>query len=86
MTNDKYHQAFEEGILRARLIRQDLEKHSTEYYPEKVRGLNKAYIETAKEIIRQGDKFIDSTNDFELGMEVAMTIEKLSSVTIETKS
>tara|TARA_R100000808_G_C2140639_1_gene148459 strand:+ start:977 stop:1246 length:270 start_codon:yes stop_codon:yes gene_type:complete len=75
MSTNKHYKAYQEGILRARLIRKDLEKHPTEYYPEKVRGLNKAYIETAKEIIRQGDKFIDSTDNFELGLQVATAIE-----------
>ena len=75
MSKNKHYKAYTEGILRASLIRKDLEKHPTEYYPEKVRGLNKAYIETAREIIRQGDKFIDSTNDFDLGLEVSMAVE-----------
>ena len=42
--------AFKEGISRARLIRLDLRETLTEYEPKKVRGLNKAYIETIKEV------------------------------------
>jgi len=67
--------AFKEGIERARLIRRDLKKTLTEYEPEKVRGLNKAYIETIKETIRQGEFYLDTTHDFKLGLRVAVTIE-----------
>jgi hypothetical protein len=67
--------AYQEGIVRARLIRKDLKNHPTEYYPEKVRGLNKAYIQTVKEIIHQGESYLDKTEDFETGLEVAMAIE-----------
>ena len=80
MSDAKKHiKAFQEGIMRAKFIRQDLAKTLTEYEPEKVRGLNKAYIETIKEIIRQGDLFIDSTEDFEVGLKVAITIENYRS-------
>tara|TARA_B100000029_G_C17358529_1_gene881648 strand:+ start:577 stop:852 length:276 start_codon:yes stop_codon:yes gene_type:complete len=75
MSTNKHYKAFEEGINRASLIRKDLHKHPTEYYPEKVRGLNKAYIETIKEIIRQGEKFLDSSDNFLIGLKVASTIE-----------
>jgi len=71
----KHFKAYQEGIVRARLIRKDLKNHPTEYYPEKVRGLNKAYIETVKEIIRQGEAYLDKTQDLEAGLEVAMAIE-----------
>ena len=67
--------AVQEGIMRARLIRRDIKKHPTEYYLDKVRGLNKAYIDTIKEIIRQGDMYLDLDIDFEKGLEVAMIIE-----------
>jgi len=75
MDPDGHYKAVQEGITRARLIRKDLEKHPTEYYPEKVRGLNKAYISTVREIIRQGDMYIDSNVDFWRGMEVAQIVE-----------
>ena len=75
MSDNKHYKAFEEGINRASLIRKDLLNHPTEYYPEKVRGLNKAYIATIKEIMRQGEKFLDSSDDFHLGLQVASTIE-----------
>ena len=74
MDNEHY-KAVHEGINRARLIRKDLKNHPTEYYPEKVRGLNKAYIATVKEIIRQGDLYIDQDEDFEKGLEVATIVE-----------
>ena len=70
-----HYKAVQEGITRARLIRKDLEVHPTEYYPEKVRGLNKAYIGTVKQIIRRGDMYIDSNVDFWRGMEVAQIVE-----------
>ena len=71
----QYYDALQEGIVRARLIRKDLGKFSTEYYPEKVRGLNKAYIATVKEIIRQGNLYLDKSDDFMLGLEVSMIVE-----------
>ena len=71
----KHYKLFKEGIWRAHLIREDLKNTLTEYHPEKVRGLNKAYIETIKEVIRQGEKFLDSSDDFSVGLRVAVTIE-----------
>ena len=72
---NKHLKAFKEGIQRARLIRQDLRKTLTEYHPEKVRGLNKAYIDTIKQVIKQGNLFLDKTDNFELGLKIAITIE-----------
>ena len=72
---DGNYKAFLEGITRARLIRKDLENHPTEYYPEKVRGLNKAYLGTVKEIIRKGEDCLDEDIDFDKGMEIATIIE-----------
>jgi hypothetical protein len=72
---DKHYKAMQEGILRAKLIKQDLHKHPTEHYPEKVRGLVKAYIDTTKQVIREGEKFIDTSENFERGLEVAQIIE-----------
>ena len=72
---DNHYNSIKEGINRARLIRKDLQNTLTEYEPEKVRGLNKAYIATIKEIIRQGELFLDKSEDFELGLKVATTIE-----------
>jgi len=66
---------YREGILRARLIRQDLERHPTEYYPDKVRGLNESYIDTIKEVIKRGDEYIDMDANFEKGLEVAQVVE-----------
>jgi hypothetical protein len=73
-TRDQY-KAILEGINRARLIRNDLKKYQTEYYPEKVRGLNKAYIATVREIIRCGDIYVDANVDFWRGMEVVQIVE-----------
>ena len=70
-----HYKAFKEGISRARLIRCDLQNTLTEYEPQKVRGLNKAYIATVKEIIRQGEFFLDKSEDFKVGLRVAVTIE-----------
>tara|TARA_A100001037_G_C14818375_1_gene486502 strand:- start:375 stop:650 length:276 start_codon:yes stop_codon:yes gene_type:complete len=72
---EKHYNSIQEGILRARLIRKDLEKHPTEYYPEKVRGLNKAYVSTIKEIMRQGELYLDCNPPLLEGMEVAMIVE-----------
>jgi hypothetical protein len=72
--NDHYN-SFKEGISRARLIRRDLRETLTEYEPQKVRGLNKAYIETIKEVIRQGEFYLDKGEDFGLGLKIAITIE-----------
>jgi len=73
--SQKHLKAFKEGIHRARLIRQDLRETLTEYHPEKVRGLNKAYIDTIKQVIKQGNLFLDKTDNFELGLKIAITIE-----------
>jgi hypothetical protein len=78
MPLDEHYKAVKEGILRARKIRQDLAKHPTEYYPEKVRGLNKAYFATIKEVIRQGNLYLDNNPDFWLGLEVAQIVENYS--------
>ena len=75
MNADEHHEAMQEGIFRACLIRKDLEKHPTEYFPEKVRKLNKAYIETAREIIRQGEYFLDKSENFELGLKVVQIVQ-----------
>jgi hypothetical protein len=75
MTADEHHEAMQEGIFRASLIRKDLAKYETEYYPEKVRALNMTYIATAKEIIKQGDFFLDKSQNFELGIKVAQIVE-----------
>lgn len=71
----RHYKALKEGIGRARLIRRDLKKTLTEYEPEKVRGLNKAYLDTIKEVIRQGEHYLDKSDDLELGLKVAITIE-----------
>ena len=72
---DDHYESFKEGISRARLIRRDLRKTLTEYEPQRVRGLNKAYIETIKEVIRQGEFYLDKTEDFSLGLKISVTIE-----------
>jgi hypothetical protein len=73
--SSEHYKSMQEGIVRASHIRKDLSKHTTEYYPEKVRGLNKAYMQTVKEIIRQGNFYLDNDPDFWLGLEVAQIIE-----------
>ena len=74
-TPTDHHNLFLEGISRARLIREDLKNALTEYEPRKVRGLNRAYIETIKEVIRQGEYYLDKGNDFKLGLKIGITIE-----------
>lgn len=75
MKANEHHEAMQEGIFRASLIRKDLKRHPTEYYPEKVRELNKAYIKTAREIIQQGELFLDKSQNFDLGLKVAQIVE-----------
>ena len=75
MNAEEHHEAMQEGIFRASLIKKDLQKHPTEYYPEKVRALNKAYIETAREIIRQGELYLDKTENLDLGLKVVQIVE-----------
>jgi len=82
---EEHYKAVQEGILRARLIKQDLYAHPTEYYPEKVRGLVKAYIATTKQVIREGEKFLDLTEDFERGLEVAQIIENYRALHFKIK-
>ena len=69
-----HYDAYKEGIVRATLIRKDLGHTLSEYEPQKVRDLNKAYLETVREIIRQGDLFLDKSSDLERGLKVAITI------------
>ena len=75
MNEEEHFRHLQEGIARASFIREDLKLHPTEYFPEKVRELNGAYIATAKEIIRQGNFFLDKNGDFELGLKVATIVE-----------
>lgn len=77
---EESYKAYNEGILRASLIRKDLTKYTAEYYPEKVRGLIKAYFSTMKEIIKQGEKYIDTTTNFEEGLRVVIAIENYRSL------
>lgn len=72
---DQSYKAMGEGILRARLIRRDLSNTLTEYEPEKVRGLNRAYIKTVKEIIAQGERYLDHCSNLELGVKISTIIE-----------
>ena len=66
---------FKEGIHRAKLIREDLKLSLIEQDLKKIKGLNKSYIDMVKETIRQGEYFLDKSNDFKLGLKVAITIE-----------
>jgi hypothetical protein len=75
MTPEDYYKAVHLGIARARNIRQTLQKHPTEYYPEMVRSLNEGYLSTIRNIIKQGDLYIDTDDDFEKGIEIAQIVE-----------
>lgn len=66
---------FKEGIHRAKLIREDLKLSLIEQDLKKIKGLNKSYIDMVKETIRQGEYFLDKSNNFKLGLKVAITIE-----------
>ncbi len=67
--------AFKEGIRRARLIREDLAKALTEYDLKKVRGLNKAYIETLKQTITQGELYLERSTNLNTSLRVAQAID-----------
>jgi hypothetical protein len=58
---------FKEGMHRSRLIREDLKGA--------IKGLNKAYLDMLKEVIRQGEYYLDKSNDLKIGLKVAITIE-----------
>ena len=66
---------FKEGIHRAKLIREDLKKSLIERDFKKIKGLNLSYIDMVKEVIRQGEYFLDKSNNFKLGLKVAITVE-----------
>ncbi len=66
---------FKEGIHRAKLIREDLKLSLIEQDLKKIKGLNKSYIDMIKEVIRQGEYYLDKSNDFKLGLKIAITIE-----------
>jgi hypothetical protein len=74
-TSIDHYNLFKEGISRARLIRADLKRSLIKHEHRKIKGLNKAYIETIKEVIRQGDYYLDKDGDFKLGLKIAITIE-----------
>lgn len=75
MNSSRHYKALEEGIRRARLIREDLRKTLAKDEPQKIRGLNRAYIDTIRELIRQGEAYLDINDNFTQGMKVAITIE-----------
>jgi len=66
---------FKEGIHRSNLIREDLKKALIRKNLKKIKGLNKSYIDMIKETIRQGECYLDKSNDFKVGLKVAITIE-----------
>ncbi len=74
-TSSEHLKLFKEGIHRAKLIREDLKESLIDQNFNKIKGLNKAYVDMVKEIIRQGEFFLDKSNDFKLGLRVAITIE-----------
>jgi phage terminase Nu1 subunit (DNA packaging protein) len=73
--------AFKEGTHRARLIKRDLRRALADSPPcpkthnKHLKQLNQTYIDTLKEVIRQGDLFVDTTDNLELGLKVGITIE-----------
>jgi len=74
-TSSDHLKLFKEGIHRAKLIRGDLKASLMDQNFNKIKGLNKAYVDTVKEVIRQGEYFLDKSNDFKLGLRVAITVE-----------
>jgi hypothetical protein len=60
---------------RSRLIREDLKGALIEQDLKKIKGLNKAYLDMLKEVIRQGEYYLDKSNDLKIGLKVAITIE-----------
>lgn len=76
MTLKEHLRAYEEGIRRATLIKRDLSKHPTEYFPEKVRILNHSYIETAKQIIYHGEEYLKNVTKCRKDeIQIAITVE-----------
>lgn len=74
---------FEEGIKRATLIKRDLQKHPTEYFPQKVRLLNKIYIETVKQIIYHGEEYLKKTKTCtDEDIRIAITVDNYRSMLI----
>ena len=74
-TSSDHLKLFKEGIHRAKLIREDLKRALIEQDFKKIKGLNRSYIDMAKEVIRQGEYFLDKSNNFKLGLKVAITVE-----------
>lgn len=74
-TSSDHLKLFKEGIHRAKLIREDLKASLIDQNFDKVKGLNRAYIDMVKEVIKQGEYFLDKSNDFKLGLKVAITVE-----------
>ena len=66
---------FKEGMHRSSLIREDLKEALIDQNLKKIKGLNKAYLDMLKEVIRQGEYYLDKSNDLRVGLKVAITIE-----------
>lgn len=80
MKDRSHMDGFQEGIMQACFIRGELEEHLTDYYPEKVRELNKFYFEVVRKIIKHGELLIDEIEDFEVGLKISEIVERYKEV------
>lgn len=74
----KAYKNMQECIRRASYIRTEIRKTSKIKEKKKYESLNLYYIQTIEELIRQGDQFLDSSEDLDLGLEVIQVIENYS--------
>lgn len=65
----------QESLDRAAYIRKEIKKTDKSKDCKKYESLHFYYIETIKEAIRQGDIFLDQTENIDLGMQVIDTME-----------
>ena len=70
---------FKEGIHRANLIREDLKLSLIEQDFKKIKGLNKSYVDMLKETIRQGEYYLDKSNNFKTRSKSSNNYRKLQS-------
>jgi len=70
----------QESLQRAQYIRGEIRKANKITEKKKYESLHFYYIETIKEIIRQGDRFLDTSDNLDVGLEVIQIIENYNCI------
>jgi len=59
MESEKYYKSISFYVIELQKIKEELRKHETEYFPEKVSSLINAYKFTIKKILQNCEGFLD---------------------------